>query len=154
MEAFNSEDIYLLVIMMVVLLAFLAVYIFFLIEQQNILKAIRPENRLMRPGQVWLQLIPLFNVVWQFIVVGRISDSIQREFATWENDSIVGLPDAQVAHVINTRPTYDIGLAYCILYLCNWIPFVGTLAGIAGLVCWVIYWTKLVEFRRKIERRF
>ena len=153
MDSFSTEDILILVFIGLFALGLLVVYVFFMLEQQNILKAIQPENRLMRPGEVWLQFIPLYNLVWQFIVVIRISDSIQREFASWENDSIFGLPDVQVAHIINTRPTYEIGMAYCILSCCQIIPFIGAFAGIAGVVCWIIYWVKLVEFRRRIQRR-
>jgi len=150
----DTRDIYLIVFSGLFFLGLIIVGIFFLIEQQNILKAIQPENRLMRPGEVWLQLIPLFGLVWQFIVVIRISESIQREFASWQNDNIIGLPDAQVAHVLNTRPTYDIGLAVCILNCCWWIPILGNLAAIAGVICWIIYWTKLVEYRKKIQRKY
>ena len=149
----TTEEIFLFLFVGLFLLGILVVYIFFLIEQQNLLKVIQPENRLMKPGEVWLQLIPLFNFVWQFIVVIRISDSIQREYASWENDNVLGLPDAQVAHVLNTRPTYEIGIAYCVLNCCQLIPLVRTFAGIAGVVCWIIYWVRLVEFRRSIQRR-
>ena len=55
--------------------------IFFLVTQQNTLEAIQPENRTISPGEVWLQLIPLFNFVWCFIVVNRVSESINREFS-------------------------------------------------------------------------
>ena len=154
MESIQPEEIYLFVFIGFFVLGLLTVYIFFLLEQQNILKAIQPENRLMRPGEVWLQLIPIFNYVWQFIVVIRISDSIQREFASWENDNLVGLPDVQVADVLDRRPTYEIGLAFCILNCCQFIPVVGVFTGLAGVICWIIYWVKLVEFRRRIQRRY
>ena len=155
MESFSTEEVLLIVFAVLFVLGILACYIFFLLEQQNILKAIQPENRAMRPGEVWLQLIPIFNFVWQFIVVIRISDSIQREYASWENDSIIGLPDAEIAHILNTRPTYEIGLAYCILSCCQLIPIpiLREIIGIAAIICWIIYWVKLVEFRRSIQRR-
>ena len=54
-------------------------FILFLLHQQNTLKNVQAHNRTMAPGQVWLQLIPLFGMVWQFIVVTRISESIKRE---------------------------------------------------------------------------
>jgi len=149
-----TPDIYVIVFFGVFFLGLIAVAIFFLIEQQNILKAIQPQNRLMRPGEVWLQLIPIFGLVWQFIVVIRISESIQREFASWQNDNIIGLPSVQVVDVINTRPTYDIGLAFCILNCCGWIPILGNIAAIAGVICWIIYWSRIVEYRKKIQRKY
>jgi hypothetical protein len=131
----------------------ISVAILFLLNQHNTLKAIQPENRLISPGQVWLQLIPIFNLVWRFIVVTRVSDSIKREFESWQNDSILGLPDAQAAQLLNERPTYNIGIAYCVLACCTMIPILGAFAAIAYLVCWIIYWVRLAEYRRMIERK-
>jgi hypothetical protein len=131
---------------------FLIPTIFFLITQQKTLKSIQPNNRLMEPGMVWLQLIPLFGIVWQFIVVSRISDSLKNEFNSWANDNSI-LGDTESLNLTNGRPTYDIGLAYCILFCCSIIPFLGFFASIAGLVCWILYWVKLSEFKNKITRR-
>ena len=51
--------------------------VFFLLTQQNILKNIQTQNRAMHPGEVWLQLIPIFGSIWAFFVVSRIAESIQ-----------------------------------------------------------------------------
>jgi len=72
------DDILSTILAIAIALAIIGVVMYFLITQQNTLKAIQQQNRLMRPGEVWLQLIPLFGIVWQFIVVTRISDSIRR----------------------------------------------------------------------------
>ena len=53
--------------------------IFFLITLQNTFKAISPQNRRMDPTQVWLCLIPLFGLGWNFYVLDKLSDSIQAE---------------------------------------------------------------------------
>jgi hypothetical protein len=58
----------------------LIIVILFLINIQNLLKAVNPVNRKMSPGQVWLMLIPLFNIVWQFILVQRVAESIEAEY--------------------------------------------------------------------------
>ncbi|SRR5215203_1959020 len=75
MEPFSSE------LQFLFLGLFLIPAIFFLLTQQNTLKAIQPHNRAMSPGQVWLQLIPIFGMIWQFFVVSKISDSLRRELA-------------------------------------------------------------------------
>ena len=134
-------------------ISIIVVYILFLITQQNILKAIQPENRLMRPGQVWLQLIPLYRIIYQFIVVNRISDSIRREFESWQFDSILGPTDAESSQLLAARPAYDIGLAVCILDVCTLIPVIGYIVWIPMFVCVIIYWSKLRDYKRKIENR-
>jgi hypothetical protein len=125
--------------------------IFFLITQQNTLKNIRIQNRTMSPGEVWLQLIPFFGLVWQFIVVGRISDSIRREMAS-ENTLSFEQTNRNYSNSYGTiRPTYDIGITYCVLFCCSIIPIIGGLAYLAGLICWIIYWVRLSEYKNKLE---
>jgi hypothetical protein len=66
-------------ILIIVVIALLP-QIFYLLTLQNTLSKVSPSNRKMVPGQVWLSLIPLFGMVWQFIVVTRMADSLQAEF--------------------------------------------------------------------------
>ena len=35
----------------------------------------------LTPSQVWLMLIPLFGIAWQFILINRISESLKSEFS-------------------------------------------------------------------------
>jgi hypothetical protein len=138
-------------IMLLLLLFWLIPMIFFLITQQNTLKVIQPQNRAMAPGEVWLQLIPFFNFIWQFVVVIRISNSIRNEFQFRADNSLLGLPHPGLVSEMNKRPTYDIGMAYCILTVCTIIPVLGSFAAIAGLVCWITYWVQLSNYKNKIE---
>jgi hypothetical protein len=114
--------------------------IFYLITLQNAMNAVRPENRKMPSGQVWLEIIPLFGIVWQFFNVANVSDSLKREF----NDR--GIPTAEA------RPAYSIGLTFCILFCCSFIPFLGVLAAIGGLVCWIIFWVKIANYKAELQR--
>ncbi|HKC37756.1 MAG TPA: hypothetical protein VKB95_16885, partial [Chitinophagaceae bacterium] len=139
MNDFSDEDLLLGVVVIVFFLGYLVTLIFFLIAQQNTLKAIKPHNRKMQPGEVWLQLIPLFNLIWQFIVVGKIADSIRNEINDRNLNSFLGIADPVFANDLTRRPTYDMGLTFCILSLCGCIPLLGGIASIAGLVCWIIY---------------
>jgi hypothetical protein len=129
-------------------IVFVAVAILFLLTQYNTLKAIQPQNRTIAPGQVWLQLIPLFNLVWQFIVVHRISESIDRERSS-NNFSFEESHPIQW-HPQGNRPTYQIGMAMCILNVLGWAPLLGTLARIAGLICWIVYWVQLSNNKNQI----
>lgn len=119
---------------------FLLPVIFYLITLQNTLNEVSEKNRRMKPGEVWLMLIPLFGLVWQFIMVDRIADSLRAEF---NERNISGYEE---------RPGYSIGLAYCVLYCCSIIPFLGVFASLGGLVCWIIYWVKINDFKRVLEQ--
>ncbi len=111
---------------------FIVPAIFFLFTLQNTMKVISPENRKMPPSNVWLMLIPLFNIVWQFIVVEKIAQSIYAECVR------LNIP------VDDNKPTYSIGLAWNICSLLFFIPFLG---GLAALVMWILYWVKVNEFK-------
>lgn len=132
---FGTTEIILIVVVLGVV--FLPV-ILFLWTLHKTLKEIRPENRLMQPGEVWLVLIPLFGLVWQFILVARIADSLHSEFST-RNISLD-----------EDRPGLSFGMAYCILFLCSVLPYIGVLSAVAGFVCWIIYWVKISSFRNRL----
>lgn len=116
----------------------LVAQILYLVTLQNTLKAVKPENREMEPGQVWLVFIPLFGIVWQFIMVTKIADSLKKEF------------NQRGIEAGEDRPGYNLGITYCSLYCAGILPLIGTVASLAGLIVWIIYWTKMVEFKAKL----
>jgi len=107
--------------------------IFFLITLQRALVRCAPESREMSPGAVWLSLIPLFNFVWQFIVVVNVARSLHNEFVRRN------LP------VSEPNPGLALGLATLTLGLVSLVPVIGVFASVAGLVCGIIYWVKIAE---------
>lgn len=114
--------------------------IFFLLTLQRTFDEISPENSLLPSAQVWLALIPFFGLIWQFVIVIKMADSLQMEFKK-KNIEIKEL-----------RPGYNIGLVYCILYACTIIPFFGFLTGFAGFICWIIYWVNINDYRNMLVR--
>ncbi|SRR5258706_10063769 len=121
------------------LLLFIIPVIFFLLTLQNTLKIISPENRKITPGNVWLILIPFLGIVWQFIVVGRIADSIKEECVK------LNIP------INENRPTYIIGLIYCISSILFLIPVIKTIGAFAGLILWILYWINVSKYKKLIE---
>lgn len=121
-----------------VLLIFLVPGIFYLISLQQTLLAVSPRNRKMPAENVWLLLIPFFNLVYHFMVVGYISDSIKAE------------ADERLIPLQEQRPAYSIGLAMCVLQCCTLIPVLNVLASLAALICWIIYWSKIVAYKNQL----
>lgn len=111
--------------------------IFYLLTLQKALNRCSVENRTMTPGTVWLLLIPLFNIVWQFIVVIKISESLHNEFV---KRNIQAEP----------QPGKSLGLAFCILGVCSIIPLIGFVASLAALICWIMYWVKISGYSNKL----
>jgi len=116
--------------------------VFFLLTLQKALERCSPQARTTSPGSVWLVLIPLFNVVYQFILVGHIARSLANEFARR------GITNA------GPEPGKSLGIAMCVLHIGSVIPHLGIALSIAGLVCWIMYWVKIAEFSGMIANPF
>jgi heme/copper-type cytochrome/quinol oxidase subunit 2 len=115
----------------------LVVFIFYLLTLQRALNRCSPESLAMKPGLVWLTLIPCFNIVWQFFVVINVAKSLGAEFKKR------GIPAEEL-------PGQGVGLAMCILNVVSAIPYLGCLTAPAGLVCWIIYWVKIAGYSQKL----
>lgn len=112
--------------------------IFYLITLQSTLASISPENRKMPPANVWLLLIPLFGTIWHFFVIKNMAESINAEATSMG----IKLPEPM--------PAYNVGLAMCILNCLFIVPGVNILTSMAGLVCWIIYWVKISDYKRSL----
>lgn len=120
-----------------VVIAALVVGILYLLTLQNLLNRVKPENRAVSPGNVWLLLIPIFNWIYPFILYPKISESVSKEFQSR------GLPaDGDFGK--------GLGITMPILTLCGIIPVIGALAGIGNLVIWIIYWVKMSKYKNQL----
>jgi hypothetical protein len=121
----------------------LTIFIFYLLNLQNALKQCSVQNQKMLPGQVWLALIPFFNYYWNFRIATALADSLSAEF------KMRGL------HLNEERPGYQVGTAYAILTCCgvlSWfgVPIFPQLAGLAGFVCWIVYWVRIHGYKKQL----
>jgi len=124
-------------LMCVFLVIGIAIGIAFLLTLSKALSHCRPKNRTMEPGQVWLNLIPIFGLIWSFVTVLRVAESLQNEYRDrgWRARGDFGK---------------QIGLAYLILSLLGIIPFIGPVFSLAALVCFVMYWVKIAGFNKEL----
>lgn len=126
-----------LVFILLGIAAVLVPIVFYLLSMQRALTLAGPENRTLEPGMVWLMLIPLFGMVWQFFVVLHVSRSVKNWAAAHGRE----VQDAG----------WNIGLTACILFCCGIIPFLGTLTSLAGLICWIVFWVKVADFNKMMS---
>jgi hypothetical protein len=120
----------------------LVVRAFFLYACQQCLREISPENRSMPPGQVWLGMIPLFNIIWNFIMVNAIANSLSAEHLKRNIPSD------------SPRPTYNTGMGYSVATLIASIPFsiLPLLAGIPTLVLFIMYWVQVYNQTQTLKQ--
>jgi hypothetical protein len=115
----------------------LAIQIVFLYLISSWFSTVPPNFRTMEPWQVWLLLIPCFNIIWNFFVYQRIPQSFQNYF--------------------NSQGRYDqgdcgtqVGLWYAICVICSAVPIVNYVAGPAALVLWIIFLVKLYQLKQLV----
>jgi hypothetical protein len=113
----------------VVILLSLVFQIFFLMALSKCFKQISPRNRLMEPGQVWLNLVPFLNYVWLILTFLRLSDSLKNEF----EDRGLRSEDKDYAR------TFGI-ITYVSLFVC----------GCVTPILIIIYWVKINGFTKQL----
>jgi hypothetical protein len=114
--------------------------IFYLISLQKVLALCSQQIRTLNPGMVWLLLVPIFNLVWHFIVVNAISKSVHGEFTARNME-------------VAPAPGRSLGIVVSILLVVAAVPstYLRAPFGIAALICWVIYWVKIAGFSAKLR---
>ena len=131
--------------LLVFLAVILVIEIFFLLNLQETLRRVSPENRRMTPGLVWLSIIPVIGWLWFIYVVIMVSDSLRAEFRSrgWNPVGDFG---------------YGVGLATGILYLAGFawrfipggVGAIAVLLAVGQLVCWIIYWTRIARYKNQL----
>lgn len=122
-----------------VLLIWLVIAVFYLLTLMRALQKCAPQSRTMRPGMVWLLLIPFFNTIWSFFVVTAMSHSLANEFR------LRGMVNAP------PEPGELLGIAMSVCWVLGATPFLGFLGSLAGLVLMIMYWVKITEFSRMLD---
>ena len=102
------------------------------------LKEVPEEDRAMTPGQVWLLLIPLFNFYWMFRVYMLDIPKSFKNYFDRQGDKQVG------------DCGQNLGLWLCICTFGGFIPLLGSLVSIAGLVLYVLWLVKIHQLKNKI----
>ena len=108
--------------------------VFFLLTLQRALARCSLETRATSPESVWLMLIPIFNLVYQFILVGNVARSLRNEFVRR------GIPLA------DPEPGKSLGVAMSVLNVGSAIPLVGVVLMVPSLICWILYWVRIADY--------
>lgn len=148
-----------MIVCIVVLIAIaLVIHILFLLNLHRTVAAVREENRELSPGMVWLSLIPFVNLIWNVIMVPKISNSLRKEFEDREwsttNEGFArttgmvwawgNVASTVVSIVQNVAQAADVKPMAMVLGLVN-CPI-----GLAVLVCWIMFWVQTYQYRKRL----
>ena len=120
-----------------------AAYIVFLSAADRVLKRVEPEHRRMDPGMVWLNLIPIFNLMWLVVTVERVGESIRNEYI------------ARGRHKRSESYGKTAGLAFVLLTLIG-LPFAPAawpcmlVFWIFAFIYWIVYWIQLSGYAGRL----
>jgi hypothetical protein len=114
----------------VLIAALVLVQILFLLNLSRCLDQCSRRNRTMEPGMVWLNLIPLFNIVWIFITVIRLSESLQNEYRS------------RGLHSDDPEFGKMMGILYGAFSVVGCFP--------VNLIFWIIYWMKISAYKNQL----
>lgn len=133
---YNTDlEIGVLLVVGLVTLGLIGVYCIYLSKLQRLLEEVEDKNRLLPATNVWLMLIPLFNIVYGFIMYPKICDSLRNEF--------------EYRDAPQNGYYRNLGLAMPIVRVSGIL--LGLLSSVAWLVLWIIFWSKMTEFKRLLE---
>lgn len=113
-------------------------YIAFLGLLQRTLNCVAKERRTISPWSIWALLIPVVNLIFQFLVVREIARSLRAEF------------NYRKSNIKEDRPGYDLGLLMCFANVLTPFCVYENSIGIIALIFWSAYWVKIAGFRRKL----
>jgi hypothetical protein len=133
--AFETGD---LVITAIVLGAMLLPRIFYLMSMHGAISRCSPQSRSMSPGLVWLSMVPVVYLFWDFVVVFMVSSSVEKEYR------------ARGKPLEGSYPALAPGIAFCVLDLVGWIPFLNLIITPISLVLWIVFWVKIARLSKSM----
>ena len=136
-EAFAAVAGVMLVIAAIGFVVGLAISIVVLYLLYSCFERIPLPHRQMESWQVWLLLIPCFNLVWNFFVYPKLARSYQTYFAEQGRTEFGDCGE-------------QIGLWFAICAVAACVPFVNYIAGPAALVLFIIFLVKALTLKGHI----
>ena len=141
-NGFNGSETYMVggifAFFLLVILVNTIIKIFYLITLSRALSYCSPESRKMSPGLVWIEIIPFIGFIWAFVNFINVSGSIGNEFRRRGISS-------------EENPGMLIGIVSAVLTLCAGVI---QFAGLAALVCWIIYWVKIAGYTNTLKSHY
>jgi hypothetical protein len=118
-------------------------FVGFLSSLTRAVNRVEPENRRLDVAQIWLNLIPVFNLLWMVVTIERIGESLRNEFMArgrFKKSESYG-KSAGLGWLILA----DIGL---LIVVCG--SPCGAVFWPFAFIYWVVYWAQISGHARRL----
>jgi hypothetical protein len=134
----RKDQVILLAEILTTMMVVFGLTVLFYLTLHRCLNQIKRSNRDLEPPMVWLNLVPLLNLVWTFVTVSRVGSSLRKEFGyrEWKTEG--------------ERFGVTMGTAYGTLLVMSHIPCMGLLFVIPMFVTMVIYWMQIAGYSGRL----
>ena len=132
-------------------IAALVAWILFLLTLYKTAEEITLDDRQLNPGYVWLNLIPLFNVVWIFFTIIWLSRDMTDQAQHYLDKKPAKTPKGDLTEIQEQEADKIWGLVFAGLWASTLIPYLNTITMIAAVIVWIIYWVKITNNRKVLE---
>ena len=149
-----------LLCVLVLIAAVIIIHVLFLLNLQRTLNQVRERNREMSPGLVWLNLIPLFNIIWNVVTAIKIPNSIEKEYEDrgW-NTSGEGFARTSgmiwgwggVANIVLSI-IQNVAQALDMMPIAAIVGLLSLPISIAVLVCWIMFWVQTHQYKVRLRQ--
>jgi hypothetical protein len=120
------------------LIVAIIIQVFFILTCSKCVEKVSRRNRAIEPGACLLQIIPLFNLYYTFVLTSKVSESIQNEY-----ESRRVRPDGDFGK--------EIGMWWGICNVASLVPYFGTLICLVGLVLFIVFWVKVAGYSKELD---
>ena len=119
-------------------IGFFIAMIFFCVSMYSAMQQVPADKQQFPAWLVWLFLIPLASIVLQWIM---LPFGLPNSFK-----NVVGENEAALTQI---KSIHGLGLALVILMTITLLPVINVFAGIPTIILWIIYWVKVVKFKKQ-----
>ena len=124
----------------IMIVCFFTAIAFYCKALQETLEMIKPENRTRKPKSVWYMYLIPFNFIEDFFIVIDISNSLKNEMKS--NKKLSNFGDFGLT----------LGIGWSVAQLFSFIPNIaGQIAGLVGVVLWVIHWLLINRINKVLK---
>lgn len=147
MGSFGAMQAGVVLLLLIIIGGGITVFVLFQLTLQRTMDAVSPKNRQMSGGSVWLNLIPVFNLVFPFIFNNALKNSIEMEYFDRKIAKSVNLATGTVVYPLMTL----LSIFFSILFYVSYNESLSILSGLAGLtnfITQIVFWTQVASHKK------